>query len=387
MAKKSQPMADNGEQPLANVNTTDIAVPETMHIEAEPQKPDAPEQKNPNQEIMEKIYAKRREIQEKELAMQQGYDNPEPANDEIPVEEPLKKVKEPEQQEDSSPSETATSTVAPPAAGTELPPQPRIEKIKVEGRELEVPYETLITLAQKGLSAEQRWQEAAQLRQQAQALMTPQQNVQATQPAQQNTTSHEIISHDKLADIVKRINYGSEEEQAKALLDYGAAIEAKVRDEVKPLPTEQLIQAATQSAVTQVRFEQDQATIAKEFPEVFKDKGLSMLAGQIAGEKIEQAKQTGQYRPIIDIWRESLAETKSRYMIPQAPSNVPSPNATTVQAAAVNISDDKIERKRAAPKPPESASMVASSNAKALTVNPSSIVEKMRKSRGQPVFN
>jgi hypothetical protein len=86
---------------------------------------------------------------------------------------------------------------------------------------------------------------------------------------------------------------------------------------------------------------------------------------------------------MLDIWRESLTETKSKYLIPQDAKVAPEPQKSTVQSASM---DTKIERKRAAPQPPSSASKVSVEPVRQSGASPSSIVEKMRQSRGQMVY-
>lgn len=345
--------------------STELEIPSTMHIESvegvntPPDNQPEGEIHNPNKEIMDAIYEKRKARLLAEEATQLGEEikvldpvpEPEPIIDPIPIEPPV------------------------------IPEAKLPEKVslKVEGKDIEVPMDTLITLAQKGMSADQRFQEAANQRQEAQRLMFAMQNTQqpTAQPAPQPKDNFANI----IPDIAKRINYGSEEEQHKALLDYGAAIEAKFRDENKSLPQEQLVHVATQNAISAIKFEQDQDTISKEFPEVFKDKHLSLLAGNIAGEKKLEAenhyRQTGVLKPLVDIWRESLAEVKSKY--------IPVQSAPPVQAVPkIVVENDKIERKRAAPQPLVAANKTATETPPKHGVDPSSVVARMRKARGQP---
>lgn len=358
--------------------TTELEVPQTMHIESVEGANTPPENQqeihNPNKEVMDAIYEKRKQRLLAEEATQLG-------DDLKVIEIPAEALPEEKSEESAAPlpAEVATEPTPDPAAGAKLP-----EKIslKIEGKDIDVPMDTLVTLAQKGLSSAKTWDEAAQMKREAQELMFSMK--QNTQPqADTDNAKQSVTDKDQIREIAKRINYGSEEDQVNALLEYGATIEARLGGRSQGPPPEQLVQAATQNAVNQIKFEQDQAIIAKEFPEVFKDKHLSLLAGNIAGEKRLEAenhyRQTGVLKPLVDIWRESLTEVKTKY--------VPVQSAPPVQAASKVVDmTDKIERKRAAPQPPAAVNRIATENPTPKGVNPSSIVAKMRKARGQPAY-
>ncbi len=354
--------------------TTEIEVPQTMHIEAT-EKPETPENPseipNPNKDIMDAIYEKRKQRLLAEEATQLGEELK-------PVETPAEVLPEEQSAEPAAApltAEVATPPTTDPAAGAKLPDK---ITLKVEQRDIDVPMDTLVTLAQKGLSSTKAWEEAAQMKREAQELMFSMKQNMQPQAAPENTPQKTSLS-DIVEDVAERINYGSKDDQKKALLDYGAAIKADLEGRSQGLPPEQLVQVATQNAISAIKFEQDQATIAKEFPEVFRDKHLSQLAGNIAGEKVQQAKETGAYKPLVDIWRDALTEVKSKY--------IPVQSAPSVQAASKVVDmTDKVERKRAAPQPPAAVNRIATEKPPQYGVDPSSIIAKMRKARGQPVY-
>lgn len=367
------------------MSDTELEVPETMHIAEtggvkEPP-PDQPKLEiyDPNKEVMDAIYAKRRKQLEDEL-VRDGLDTKETIDSTADTAEPeSEKPVEPEPVKSEEPK---------PAQVQEETKLPEKVKLKIEGRVTEVPGESLIELAQKGLASTKTWEEAARMKEEAQRLMfqmnqnTQTGNPNTSQPAQPNTPSQPepILSKEKAKEIAKRINYGSEDEQVAALLDLGATIESKVQGRSQGLPPEQIINVATQQAIASVKFEQDKAQIAKEFPEIFADKYLSYAAGLKAQDLVQDAIRTQAQRPVIDIWRDALTEVKGKYMPSQ-------PQPQPVQAAPkVVVDNDRIERKRAAPKPPAAANKVAEQPAQPQGVSPSSIVAQMRKSRGQPNY-
>lgn len=351
-----------------------------MHIEATEPTEAAPENQptNPNKEVMDAIYEKRKQRLLAEEATQLGEDLKIP---ETPVEVPAEEKSEPPAA-DPQLAEAATEPKTDPAAGAKIP-----EKIplKIEGKEIEVPMETLVTLAQKGLSSTKTWEEAAQMKREAQELMFSMKQNTQPEAAPVNTPAKTSLS-DIVDDVAERINYGSKEDQKKALLDYGAAIKAELEGRSQGLPQEQLIQEATQKAISAIKFEQDQSTIAKEFPEVFQDKYLSHAAGirsqELMQESIKESQSTGVYKPMIDIWRKALGEIKEKYIAKPI-----EPPASPVQSASKVIPmNEKIERKRAAPQPPAAANKIATEKQPQFGTDPSSIIAKMRKARGQPVY-
>lgn len=344
MAKKKQPQSE----------TTELEVPETMHIgeEIEPI-----EGVDPRKEIMDQIYAKRQQLFAEELGVEE----------EVPA---------PQEPEPEAAEEPVPVTPAPPEQSV----LPEKVKLKVEGKELEVPGETLIQLAQKGLSSDQRYQEAARLRQEAERMMAQNAQPRAEEPSAPPAPV-EVIDEATARELAKRMNYGSEEDQVKAIRDLATMVSKTQGRQDLPTP-EHLIATATQNALTQIRFEQDMTTIGSEYKDIFSDEPLSMAAGIIARNLTNKYKAEGIPKPPLEIWREACNSTRERYLRTE-PAVQPQP----VQAASnVVPMTDKLERKRAAPQPPAAASKVASESPPQQGVNPSSIVQQMRKQRGQPTY-
>lgn len=318
-------------------------------------------------EVRESIFAKRREQLEKEVS-DQTLDT----------------------DEESEPASTQPATVIEKVAKSANEPIIHENKneqekfiLNVYGQERELTRDEIIREAQKGMAASQAFQEAARMKEEALAIShAVRQNMQPQQVAPQNTPQKtESLDKEKMRDIAKRINYGSEEEQTLALSELGANIEAKVRGQTNVLPPEQLVNIATQNAIAVIKNEQEQEILKKEFSDILSDYPLSMATDVIANQLAQKYQQQGQQKTRMELFREAGNMAREKYLKPSVQT------APTVQAAKVDISNDKIERKRAAPKPPVSANKVAVEPPPAYGVGVSSIVNQMRKARGQPIYN
>lgn len=364
----------------ANVNTTPLDLPVTMKFEEAPQavepKPIDNDEPPPpfKDEIRDAIFAKRRALLEKEVEDQEN----EPSED---LPEPVVAKSEPAVTIHAEPAKPAVE----PSVSENKDEQEKFI-LNVYGQTRELTKDEVIREAQKGLAASQAWQDAAQMKNEAMQIAQAIKNMQPQQAAPQNTPQKtEALDKDKVRDIAKRINYGSEEEQANAIQELGATIEAKVRGQAQSLPPEQLINIATQQAVSVIRSEmkteQEQDILKKEFADILADYPLSMATDVIANQLAQKYQQEGRQKTRIELFREAGTLARDKYLKPvQAPQPI-------AQAATVKLSDDKIERKRAAPKPPASANKVSVEPPPSYGVGVSSVVNQMRKSRGQPVYN
>lgn len=357
----------------ANVNTTDIEVPVTMHIESEPK----PIEENPDlppvfkDEVRDSIFAKRRAQLEAESDHIPAF--PEP--------EPIAATPEPEPE----PEPVAA------AANAQAEKEKREFELLVYGQTRKVSEDELISHAQKGMAASQMFEEAARMKNEAiQIANAVKQNLQPQQVAQNNAPAapQQQNPTEAVKDIAKRINYGSEDEQAKALLDLGAIFKSEV-GRSQGLPQEQIVQIATHNAIAAIKSEQEQAILKSEFADILADYPLSVATDMIANQLAVKYQNEGVQKSRLELFREAGNAARDRYIKPSQvsqPQNVPAQNQPPVQAATVNVSNDKIERKRAAPKSLEAANKVATEAPPSYGVGVSSVVNQMRKSRGQPVY-
>lgn len=367
--------------PEANVNTTDLEVPQTMQLDMTPTpEPIASEENEPQpykDDARDAIAAKRRQILENEMVAQglepQGTgkeDKQEPA----PAPEPLPEEK----------------IVAPVKTEEALTPEQQKDFIlNVYGEEKKYPLEEVLKLAQKGAAANKVFEEGYRMKDEAlQIANAIKQNLPQSQAAAKENPPQvsppPVIDKEKAREIAKRINYGSEEDQINALLDLGASIKATVQGQAtqSALPPEQLVNIATQNAVAAIDARTEQDTLTKEFSDIISDKALAAAADVIATDLAREYQKQGVAKSRLELFREAGSKTREKYLKPveQPVQNQPPASPKIV------VDNDKLERKRAAPKPPAAANKIAVEPPPAYGVGVSSIVNQMRKARGQPIL-
>jgi len=96
---------------------------------------------------------------------------------------------------------------------TPEPEKPQMVTVKVDGEEKEVPLSDVIARYQKGEAADRRLEEAARLKKEAELL-----RAQPTPPKQDAEEEPQITR----AELIKALQYGTEEEAAEALEKYEA---------------------------------------------------------------------------------------------------------------------------------------------------------------------
>lgn len=373
--------------PEANVNTTEIEIPVTMQLGMTPTpaqiKPEGEDGEVPpvfKDDVRDAIFAKRREILTKEMA-DQGL---EPSTQ---AEPPMAEQKTPLEAEIITPP-----VVEQPLAAAKTPEEEAFI-LNVYGKEqrynLKDPadLERLKQSAQKGEAATQIFQEGHRMRDEAlQIANAVKQNLQPQPAAKENPpqATQPVIDKDKAREVAKRINYGSEEDQVNAIVELSAEIASKVRGQVTALPPEQIAQFATQQAIATIRAEQEQETLKREFADILADKPISSAADVIANELAENYRQQGIVKSRLDLFREAGTIARDKYLKPKVEA-APVQNQPPATPTIV-VSNDRLERKRAAPKPPAAANKVAAEPPTQYGVGVSSIVNQMRKARGQPVL-
>lgn len=262
-----------------------------------------------------------------------------------------------EEKPDVSQSSEAEVPGQPPADGVAATSPQSKYKIIVDGQPIEYTLEELQQQAQLGVAARKRFEEAAELRRQAEQIMASRQNFQPQQIENQNTRQQlaDIPVEQELRDIAKRMNYGSEEEQVKALQDAGILFN-KQQGRNQPT-TEQLVQIATQNAMAALSAQQEQEILRKEFPDIASDVPLAYATDLIANQLAQKYSALGQNKTRLELLMEAGTEARAKYLRPVAQN--PSSQNNTAAQPTVAVDSNKIERKRAAPQTPTAASAVA----------------------------
>ncbi len=421
-ANTQQP-AQQQEQVIANRNTTDIAPAQGMHFKSGPDREEgdvSTPNLNPRSDIMASIFAKRNLLLEKELGLasqqtiesdndgvgdgQQNDQQPQQvsARDDSATDHAPPSKQDQAQAGDHQQAAPRQSEVRQPVTG-ELPD---VIPVNISGTVMNIGRDQLLQLASTGLQAQQVMQDASRMREDAQRLVgagqqTPQQ-AQPQQPrAQQNPQDVQpAFDATKAKAIAQRISYGSEDEQAQALVDLGNVIQQAVTQQLQGAQGRQIdpnaiVQQATHQVMALQQQHQTLNTIAEEFKDVFADASLSYAAGYEANLAQMNDARMGRQRPQIEVFREVLSGIRNRYIAPRGTGNQSQQNPGTGQAPAQSVQSatpvaqqmsDRIERKRTAPQPPVAANVRSKGAPEKRYPTNSEIVSQMRKARGQSAF-
>lgn len=372
-------------QPPREPETTEIEIPQTLHIEHTPEEPPpAPERPlTPRETMMKQIAANMEVVRAKELGLAETYaDEAREAAGLPPVPKPPAEVQSTEQppEGDAAPPAVRSPAAVPAPPVAVQPPVGQKVKLKVNGIDIDVSQEDALRLAQKGLAADMRFQEAAQMRQQA-----PQSQPQSHEAAPAVSTQPKL-DDTKLKELHRRIQYGSDDEGQAAIRELGTILVSQAQEGRQQQPTpDQIAIYAAQQAKYALDYQAALNTLGQKFPEVFADDGLAALAGQRAQQLIGAYSQAGVAKPLFEIWSEACQTTKDRYHKGgEAPAPVPTQSSIKQPLAAA---PDKLARKRAAPQQPVAANRTLAPPPEAPRANGSDVVNRIRVSRGQPALN
>lgn len=391
MSKKAAAEAAPAEPvPVTAPNTTDIHPQENNTLPETPKPEEGVEPQRFNDAVRNEIYAKRQQRMMDEMGLSSGLSVQEQINE--PTEPPAA----------DAPSETdaaatpATEASAPasgevmtakadePAAGGAPEPDKKYS-IKVNGQTMECTLDELQQFAQLGVAGRQNLEEAARIRREAEAIAAAARQHSQPQPAANPQAQPQLpdIPKAELMDIAKRLNYGSEEEQAQAIHD-AIALGART-GQPHGLTQEQLVNAATQNAIAVLSSQQEQVILASEFKDIVSDPVIAHATDLQAVQLAHKYAALGQQKTRIELLREAGQMVRSKYLRP-APSAQEQPN-NPAQAPSTPPMREKLERKRAAPQPPAAANKVAAEAPSEQKYSPASIVAAMRATRHQPAIN
>lgn len=268
-----------------------------------------------------------------------------------------------------------------------VPQAPVLHTVRANGQDLSLTHDELVALAQQGLGANAKFQQAAQLRQQAEQLLQQHQTPAAPAPfasappavppaqAAPQATSTQIPALDEVQarEYAKRLLYGSEDDSTQAIAELANRLVQAARPPV--IDQQALVNAAVEQSMARTAYQHTLQAIGQEFPQLFADNGLSVLAGQRAQELRAQYAQAGVAAQPYDIMRQACAEVQERYV---SPTHRTRPAAAQ---AALNVEIDKLQRKRAAPQPPVAANRTAHLPAEPPAPTSSQVVAWMQSKR------
>jgi len=355
-----------GKQAAPAPETTELHVPETMHIETAPEPPPAEAEHpvSPRQAAMARIVERAEEQRQREKAIHReiarasGDDLPE----ETPAEEP---APEPSPAEEPPP--------LPMAAAPEQPaPQKRL--LNINGTNVELTDDEMAQLARMGAMASMQQRQVQQQPAQPAAQPAPQ--------AQQQPAA--ILDNETAKALAKKVLFGDEESGAEAFQDLAAHL-ARLAPQAPAIAPEQIAANAARQAYAQIQYENNLHTVGAEFPDIFADDNLTLIAAKKVGELRQKYAVLQQPRTDLDLYREAAKDTNDRYVRSVAPQSGAESSQPPAQAAPqATVQSDRLERKRAAPKIPAAANRTASMPEAPKAPTGSEIVAWMKKTRGQP---
>lgn len=326
---------------------------------------------NPRATLMKEIVAKRQEQLKEEIEQHIL----------APVAEPIETPEPAPSPPDAGPP--PPGQIAAQAPQEEAPDDEPKYKINVNGREQEVSLDDLKTLAQKSSAAQEAWQDAHRLRQQAQQMMFGPPQAQPVQQAPQNTPANQVIPDEVIDKFARDMNYGSPEEQRKATRDLIDGVLSNTGRQNMPTPQD-MVQAATRNALAVLAQQQAVERVGQEFSDIFQDTDLTQLAMNAMQRSVQD--QQARYQAGLevkpktnyDMMRESCQYVREKFS--------KAPPSNSVQA--VPVSSEKLERKRAAPSQPAAANKVATEQPKKQTweKSPKEIFADIKKARHQQFY-
>lgn len=293
---------------------------------------------------------------------------------------------EPEPAEPREPPEPANPNLeadAAPQVQQPVPTHQPVDKITLEinGQPVSLTPEEYRQLATMGAEAAFRQQPQVQ-----QPIHRP------TPQAQPVAPQAPVADPEMVRRVVKQIAYGQEDEGVKALSDLISSVVERTQAPAQPMfDPNALVNTAANVAQARMQLQSDLMTIGREFPELFGADVTDPALAQLAAFKLNglRAKYAALQvsKPELALYREACSEVRDLIGKRDSKSQPEATGKPTAQAVPIQVSQDKVERKRAAPKLPASAGRRASLGEDARAPTGSQVVDWMRKSRGQAAMN
>jgi len=165
-------------------------------------------------------------------------------------------------------------------------PSKTMVKVKIDGKEQEVPLSRVIADYQKNGSADQRLAEATQLLREAkearEAAATPQARANAQEQVDQASQSVDQIKA-KRSEFLQAI-FSGDEETAARLFDEAIGGGNSKKDEGRDIATPDLVQAVAKQVKQQTDVESALAQTKKDYPLIFQDEDFQ----EVAATKVER---------------------------------------------------------------------------------------------------
>lgn len=244
---------------------------------------------------------------------------------------------------------------------------PKTEKLKIDGQEQDVGVDKIMDAGrralQKELAADRRLEEATKVREEAERLrkVAEETLARAGAPAAAKKNDQEmIVAKEGLRDIVKKIQYGSEDEAAQALVEYGTKMAS--------LGQADRLTEVELNNILDLR--EAQVFVKTNYADVLGDANLKEL---FVG-KVNKKLAAGDARPYQEICKETGDELRAW----KGPAKAdPTPNTGGSRAAAQQRKVSTVSI------PAASARLPSAAPTETKAPSNSDLVEQTRKARGQ----
>lgn len=348
--------------------TTELHLPDTLHIEGDAQEPqhDGERKLTPREQMMARIAAHAEEERGKEIAQGSVYDAEARERGEAlpPATFEQDEPEELESAPEAPPVPAAPPATPEPVAVPAAPPAPQLHTVDLgNGQYTQVTEAQFAQLARMGALAGMALAQAPAAPEPAPAPVAP-------------------PLSDLARETVQRIQFGSPDEGANALVHYTERLMERVPT-APAIDQRALIDAAAQHALAIQQQRTDTAAIQAEFPAIFADPVKQQEANAEVAAIETRDRLLGRSRPPIEIYREAGNRVYDQHNLPRPGSE---PTQTAPQAAPVTIRPRAgvEERKRAAPRTTQPVDRRSAMPPQAPQApSGSAIVAWMAKSRGQ----
>jgi hypothetical protein len=271
------------------------------------------------------------------------------------------------------------STDQPGRAPTQpVQPAPDLFLVDVGGQQLNVSKEQLIQLARMGMIANQTVSDY-----QRQQQWQPQAPVQTPAPEPPPP-----VNRDKVRDVVKRLQYSSEDDATESLAGLIGDVVSQNRPSAPPIDQRAWINQASQETLRAIEAQRVVSTIRDEYPDIVGNVDFSHMAHMKAQQIRQELVSLGRQATDLEIFREAGNRVRSLFNLSRPSETQPPSGSEPPASQASNIRvqprPNVDARKREAPRSTSSVldtRVATQSQPRAPTA--AELVEKMRQQRGQ----
>lgn len=314
---------------------------------------------DPRRDALSAIFESRNKVIEQEL------NNPAFKAAEPPESEPTSPEPEPTEEPKAAEPPPAISRAEPAQPPQSVEPPSTIPVRLPDGSVTQVPTQQLIQLANIGYHAQQQF------------LYGQQQAPAPTAPVKEEPKP--ILDAETAKELAKRLNFGTEEDQVKALQDLGQTVAQKVAPAAPAANPDEIVNRV----VAEIELKQNLQTIQAEYPEIWNSRALTAAAMQQLVDKRAVYAQQGVQKQNLELYREVCNDIRA--LTKPLQGNLDN-GVTNPPVQAAPAMKERFERKRAAPQPPAAANKIADDAPARKALTGSDIVNAMRKARGQSVL-